>query len=100
VFKIEVDEDGYQLVVDDEESLVTDYGDMALVISGGLLYWVVLGVDDKPEEAKIYRVVGGVPKLVTEPHEVEEVEFELEADEEDEEDEEEDEGDEGEGEAA
>jgi hypothetical protein len=86
MFKIEVDEDGYQLVVDEEESGVTDYGEIAQVNAGGDTYCVLLDVEDKPEEAKIYRMVGGAPVLVTESHEVDEVNFEIEDDEEDDED--------------
>ena len=85
MFKIEVDEDGYQLVVDEEESGVTDYGEMAQVNCEGDTYCVLLGADDKPEDAKIYRMVSGEPVLVTDTHEVDEVQFEIEDDEEDDE---------------
>jgi uncharacterized protein YneR len=47
-FKLEVAEDGYQLVCGDVESGVTDYEDEATVEVEGITYGVVL---DSPEDA-------------------------------------------------
>jgi hypothetical protein len=87
LLKIEVDEDGYQLLVGDQESGVTDYGDDAQVEVEGVLHFTTVTEDGEPEDAVIYRMVDGHPEVVAEAHEVEEVEFEFEEEDEDEGDE-------------
>ncbi len=82
--KIEVDEDGYQLVADEEESGVVEYGEQAEVEVEGQLLFVTVLDEDTAEEAVIYHMVDGHPEPVADLHEVEEVEFEIEADEGDE----------------
>jgi hypothetical protein len=89
LLKIEVDEGGYQLVVDGQESGVSDYGEEAEVESEGVLYFTTVVDEDAAEEAVIYRMVDGHPEPVAEAHEVEEWEFELEEEEDEEGDEEE-----------
>jgi hypothetical protein len=84
LLKIEVDEDGYQLLVDDQESGVADYGEQAEVEVEGVLYFVTVIDEDAAEEAVIYRMVDGRPGPVAETHEVEDVEFEVEEEDEDE----------------
>ena len=78
LLKIEVDEESYQLLVGDQESGVTDYGDQAEVEVEGVLYFTTVTDDSEPEDAVIYRMVDGHPEVVAEAHEVEDVEFEFE----------------------
>ena len=79
MLKIEIDEDGYRLVGPNaEEGDVADYGQTAEVESGGVLYFTTLGEDDEPEDAEIYQMVDGHPELMSEEHEVEDIEFEFE----------------------
>jgi hypothetical protein len=80
-FKLEVAEDGYQLVCGDEESGVTDYGDEATVEVEGKTYGVVV---ESPEDAKTALVYQYLDDVVPE---VEETEFDLSSDEDDEADE-------------
>jgi hypothetical protein len=90
VLKIEVDDDGYQLVgPGGEESGVADYGDTAEIECGGVLHFTTVDSAEEAEDAQIYRMVDGHPELVEEDHEVEEWEFVLETEEEDEGDEDE-----------
>ena len=87
--KIEVDEDGYQLVVDGHESGVAEYGEQAEVEVAGVLCFVTVLDEDAAEEAVIYQMLDGHPEPVAEVHEVEEVEFEIEVEEDEEGDEQE-----------
>lgn len=86
--RIETDEEDYQLVgPGEEESGVTEYGDVAEVEIGGVLHFTTVDSADDAEAAQIYRMVDGHPELIEEAHTVEEVEFELEAEDEADEDE-------------
>jgi hypothetical protein len=78
LLKIEVDDDGYQFVVGDQESGVSDYGEEAEVEVEGVLYFTTVVDEDAAEEAVIYQMVDGHPEPVPEAHEVEEWEFEIE----------------------
>ena len=69
-FKIEIDEDGYQLCCGAEESGVTDYGDEATVEIDGVTYGVVVESAEEAAEALVYQYRPEVP-------EVEHVEFDL-----------------------
>lgn len=85
MLKIEVDDDGYQLVgPDGEESGVTDYGDTAEVECGGVLHFTTMDSAEAAEYAQIYHMVDGHPELVEDAHEVEAIEFVFEDDEGDE----------------
>jgi hypothetical protein len=83
-FKLEVAEDGYQLVhlgdekTGDEESGVTDYGDEATVEVGGVTYGVVVEDADDAKTALVYQYLDNVVP------EVEETEFDLGDEDEDE----------------
>ena len=78
MLKIEIDEDGYQLLVDDEESGVAEYGEKAQCSArGGLVFTTVDSAEDA-EDAIIYHLVNGEVEILAEDHEVEEVEFVLE----------------------
>jgi hypothetical protein len=79
-FKLEVAEDGYQLVCGDVESGVTDYEDEATVEVEGKTYGVVV---ESPEDAKTAIVYQYLDDIVPE---VEETEFDLDDDEDEAED--------------
>jgi len=85
-FKIEVDEDSYQLVgPGGEESGVTEYEDVAEVTCEDVLYFVTVADEDDAEDAAIHKIVGGHPEVLEDQErEVEEVEFEVEDETEDE----------------
>jgi len=94
-FKIEVDEEDYQLVgPGGEESGVVDYGEVATVEVGGVSYFTALVDEEDAEAAVIYCLKDGKPEAVIGDHTVEETEFELETTEEEDEEEDAGEGDE------
>jgi hypothetical protein len=73
-FKLEVAEDGYQLVCGDEESGVADYGDEATVEVEGVTYGIVVEDAADAKTALVYQYLDDVTP------EVEETEFDLDGD--------------------